>query len=80
MGCYDSAEWQGNFYGSCNCSTLLKDLDDGSIDDEDFREEMIQLRDDYLACRLQCESSYCQEQCNKIYKAKALEIYNKYNN
>lgn len=80
MTCYDVNGWHGNFYGSCNCSTFLNDLDDGSIDIPGFRDEMREAREWYLSCWLGCESSYCQQKCNELYREMVQEILDEYVN
>ena len=75
MECYDSGEWQANFYnGPClPCTTRSQDLDDA-----DFDEEIRVAREEYLQCKLLCETAYCNSICNDQYQQKLAEIYEKY--
>ena len=51
MECYDSAEWQANFYhGPCGPCTIRSNDDDPDLPGLDA--ELAQAREDYLACML----------------------------
>ena len=79
MSCYDIHEWQSNFqHGPClPCTTRIEDAD---IDEAlpGFDVEMRQAREEYLACKLLCETDYCNSICDSEYQAKVQAIYDKY--
>ena len=79
MECYDSAEWQANFYhGPCEPCTIRSNDDDPDLPGLDV--ELAQARDDYLNCMILCETAYCQSICRQQYDEAVIEIKAKYNN
>ena len=78
MSCYDIFEWQGNFsHGPCEPCVIR--ADDADVDDGlDFETEMRTARDEYLQCKLLCETAYCRDICDREYQEKIQAIYDKY--
>ena len=76
MACFDIHDWQANFWhGPCEPCTTRSDAD---ADLPGFDEEMREAREEYLQCKLLCETPYCTNLCNEAYQAKIAEIYDKY--
>jgi hypothetical protein len=78
MRCYEPANWQETMHQNVN---RIADggTDGGTIDGPGFDEEMRIAREEYLACKLLCETAYCNSICDREYQEKVQAIYNKYN-
>ena len=80
MECYDAYEWQSNFWhGPCEPCTIRSgnsDAPDESL--PGFEVEMREAREEYVACKLLCETAYCVSICDRQYQEKVQDIYDRY--
>lgn len=76
MECYDLFEWYGKFsHGPCQPCTIKADdvLDQAAMD-----AELDAARQEYLDCRILCETDYCKSICKREYDAAVAGIKEKY--
>ena len=80
MACFDIHDWQANFWhGPCLPCTTRSDNADAPDDGlPGFEVEMREAREEYVACKLLCETAYCVSICDRQYQEKVQDIYDRY--
>ena len=66
------AHWDLNL-----CNDTIDYNGDG-LNEEAMEEEIRQAREEYLQCKLLCETAYCKQICDREYQQKLQDIYDKY--
>lgn len=79
MACFDIHDWHANFWhGPCLPCIIRATDDEPDSNLPGFEVEMNQAREEYVACKLLCETDYCRDICDKQYQEKVQAIFDKY--